>query len=249
MASTAGLLRFKGSRLGRFPSDGLAPAAAGKRRPHAANQTPELAKKSPNTVLGDAIMDDAVKGAISGIFAASGQTCIAGSRLLVQRSMHNEFVDRLMAFAKTARMGDPADPETQVGPVTTPRQCRKIPDYIAIGKTEGAQVALGGGPADRTRSGEGWLVDPTIFTGVNNRMRIAQEEIFGPVLSVIPFADEEEAIAIANDAVYGLAACVWTQSMRRALLMSERLRDGTIWINVPRGPFHVGVRRLQAKRA
>jgi aldehyde dehydrogenase (NAD+) len=185
-------------------------------------------------VFDDAVMDDAVKGAISGIFAASGQTCIAGSRLLVQRSIHNEFVDRLVSFAKTARMGNPADPDTQVGPVTTPPQYRKILDYIAVGKNEGAQAVLGGGPADKAKFGDGWFVDPTIFTGVNNRMRIAQEEIFGPVLSVIPFADEEEAIAIANDTIYGLAAGVWTQSIRRALLMSERLRAGTIWVNTYR---------------
>ncbi|HXT82112.1 MAG TPA: aldehyde dehydrogenase [Acetobacteraceae bacterium] len=196
--------------------------------------TLELGGKSPNIVFDDAVMDDAVKGAISGIFAASGQTCIAGSRLLVQRSIHNEFVDRLVAFARTARMGNPADPETQVGPVTTAPQYRKILDYIAIGKSEGAQVALGGGPADKAKFGDGWFVDPTIFTGVSNRMRIAQEEIFGPVLSVIPFADEDEAVAIANDTVYGLAAGVWTQNIRRALLMSERLRAGTVWVNTYR---------------
>jgi aldehyde dehydrogenase (NAD+) len=107
-------------------------------------------------------------------------------------------------------MGNPADPDTQVGPVTTPPQYHKILDYIALGKTEGAQLVLGGGPADKTQFGDGWFVEPTIFAGVNNRMRIAQEEIFGPVLSVIPFDDEEEAIVIANDTVYGLAAGVWT---------------------------------------
>jgi aldehyde dehydrogenase (NAD+) len=196
--------------------------------------TLELGGKSPNIVFDDAVMEDAVKGAISGIFAATGQTCIAGSRLLVQRSIHNEFVDRLVAFAQTAKMGNPADPDTQVGPVTTPPQYQKILDYIAVGKNEGAQVALGGGPADKTRFGNGWFIEPTIFTAVNNRMRIAQEEIFGPVLSVIPFTDEEEAIAIANDTVYGLAAGVWTQSIRRALLMSERLRAGTVWVNTYR---------------
>ena len=196
--------------------------------------TLELGGKSPNIVFDDAVMEDAVKGAISGIFAATGQTCIAGSRLLVQRSVHDEFVDRLVAFAKTAKMGNPADPETQVGPVTTPPQYKKILDYIAVGKLEGAQVALGGGPADKVRFGDGWFIEPTIFTGVTNRMRIAQEEIFGPVLSVIPFADEDEAIAIANDTVYGLAAGVWTQSIRRALLMSERLRAGTVWVNTYR---------------
>jgi aldehyde dehydrogenase (NAD+) len=196
--------------------------------------TLELGGKSPNIVFDDAVLDDAVKGAISGIFAASGQTCIAGSRLLVQRSIQDKFVEKLVAFASTAKMGDPSDPATQVGPVTTPPQFRKILDYLDVGKNEGAQVVLGGCAADPARFLGGRFVEPTIFTGVNNRMRIAQEEIFGPVLSVIPFDDEEEAITIANDTVYGLAAGVWTQSMRRALLMSERLRAGTVWVNTYR---------------
>jgi (Z)-2-((N-methylformamido)methylene)-5-hydroxybutyrolactone dehydrogenase len=197
--------------------------------------TLELGGKSPNIVFDDAVIEDAVKGAISGIFAATGQTCIAGSRLLVQRSIHNEFVDKLVAFAHTAKMGDPTDYDTQVGPVTTPPQYKKILDYIAVGRDEGAQVALGGGPADKEKFGDGWFIQPTIFTGVNNKMRIAQEEIFGPVLSVIPFADEEEAVAIANDTPYGLAAGVWTQNIRRAIIMSERLRAGTVWVNTYRG--------------
>jgi acyl-CoA reductase-like NAD-dependent aldehyde dehydrogenase len=197
--------------------------------------TLELGGKSPNIVFDDAVIEDAVKGAISGIFAATGQTCIAGSRLLVQRSIHNEFVDKLVAFARTAKMGDPTDYDTQVGPVTTPPQYKKILDYIAVGRDEGAQVALGGGPADKEKFGDGWFIQPTIFTGVNNKMRIAQEEIFGPVLSVIPFADEEEAVAIANDTPYGLAAGVWTQNIRRAIIMSERLRAGTVWVNTYRG--------------
>lgn len=196
--------------------------------------TLELGGKSPNIVFDDAIIDDAVKGAISGIFAASGQTCIAGSRLLVQKSIHNQFVDKLVAFAATARMGDPSDPDTQVGPVTTPPQYRKILEYLDIGKAEGADVALGGGPADSNVYGSGRFVQPTIFTGVNNRMRVAREEIFGPVLSVIPFSDEEEAVAIANDSPYGLAAGVWTQNTRRSLLMAERLRAGTVWVNTYR---------------
>jgi aldehyde dehydrogenase (NAD+) len=196
--------------------------------------TLELGGKSPNIVFDDAIVEDAVKGAISGIFAATGQTCIAGSRLLVQRSIHNEFVDKLVAFARTAKMGDPTDYDTQVGPVTTPPQYKKILDYIGIGRDEGAQVALGGGPADKAQFGDGWFIQPTVFTGVNNRMRIAQEEIFGPVLSIIPFADEDEAIAIANDTPYGLAAGVWTQNIRRGIVMSERLRAGTVWVNTYR---------------
>ncbi len=194
----------------------------------------ELGGKSPNIVFDDANLDNAVKGAVSGIFAATGQTCIAGSRLLVQESIHNEFVDRLVSFAKAARMGDPSSLETQVGPVTTVPQMEKILGYIDIAKGEGAECILGGGRATRPECGDGWFVEPTVFTGVRNDMRIAQEEVFGPVLSVIPFRDEEEAVEIGNDIVYGLAAGVWTQSIRRALTMTDRLRAGTIWVNTYR---------------
>ena len=194
----------------------------------------ELGGKSPNIVFDDAQIDNAVKGVISGIFAATGQTCIAGSRLLVQQSIHDQFVDKLVALAKTAKMGDPMSLDTQVGPVTNPPQFKKILDYIDIAKGEGAKAVLGGAKATRPECGSGWFVEPTIFTDVNNAMRIAQEEVFGPVLSVIPFKDEEEAIAIGNDVVYGLAAGVWTQNMRRAFLMSEKLQAGTVWVNTYR---------------
>jgi aldehyde dehydrogenase (NAD+) len=194
----------------------------------------ELGGKSPNIVFDDCVMEDAIKGAVSGIFAASGQTCIAGSRLLVQESIHNEFIDRLVRFAATAKLGDPRLPTTQVGPITTRPQHKKVLDYIGIGQSEGAELVLGGKPAEVEGSKSGLFVEPSIFSGVNNRMRIAQEEIFGPVLSVIPFRDEEEALAIANDTLYGLAAGVWTQNMRRALTMSSRLRAGTVWVNTYR---------------
>jgi acyl-CoA reductase-like NAD-dependent aldehyde dehydrogenase len=194
----------------------------------------ELGGKSPNIVFDDADLDNAMKGVISGIFAATGQTCIAGSRLLVQETIHDQFLDRLVAFAKTARMGDPMSPETQVGPVTNQPQLEKILEYIDIAKSEGATAVLGGARASRAECGDGWFVEPTIFSGVHNRMRIAQEEVFGPVLAVIPFKDEEDAIAIGNDVVYGLAAGVWTQNMRRALMMAERLKAGTVWINTYR---------------
>jgi acyl-CoA reductase-like NAD-dependent aldehyde dehydrogenase len=190
----------------------------------------ELGGKSPNIVFDDCDMENAVKGAISGIFAATGQTCIAGSRLLVQESIHDEFVDKLIALAKTAKMGDPMLMDTQVGPVTTVPQYQKILGYIDIAKDEGAEVRLGGGKAEE--SGK-YFVQPTVFTGVNNQMRIAQEEVFGPVLSVIPFKDEE-ALHVGNDVVYGLAAGVWTQSMRRAFTMSQNLRAGSIWVNTYR---------------
>ena len=197
--------------------------------------TLELGGKSPNIVFDDAILDDAVKGVVSGIFAATGQTCIAGSRLLLQESIHDEFTEKLLELARSARMGDPSDLNTQVGPATTPPQYEKILKYIDIAKEEGAKLVLGGGPATGPECGKGgWFIQPTIFTGVTNGMRIAQEEIFGPVLSVIKFKDEEEAVEIANDIVYGLAAGVWTQNIRRALLMADRLQAGTVWVNTYR---------------
>ena len=204
--------------------------------------TLELGGKSPNIVFADANLDNAVKGAIAGIFAASGQTCIAGSRLLVEESIHNSFVDRVLELAKTARLGNPMEIETQVGPVTTPPQYEKVLGYIDIAKNEGAKLRLGGGPAKRPECGDGWFIEPTVFTDVDNRMRIAQEEVFGPVLSVIPFSDEDEAVAIGNDVVYGLAAGVWTQDLNRAHRMAAALEAGTVWVNTyravsPLSPF------------
>jgi len=196
--------------------------------------TLELGGKSANIVFDDADLDDAVKGVVSGIFAATGQTCIAGSRALIHRPIHDQFIERLLALAKTARMGDPLKASTQVGPVTTKPQYEKVLDYIRIAKDEGAVCRLGGDKATRPECGSGWFVEPTIFTGVTPEMRIAKEEVFGPVLSVIPFDDEDEAVRIANDTIYGLAAGVWTTSMRRALSMSERLEAGTVWVNTYR---------------
>jgi acyl-CoA reductase-like NAD-dependent aldehyde dehydrogenase len=194
----------------------------------------ELGGKSPNIVFDDAHLDNAIKGVISGIFAATGQTCIAGSRLLVQQSIHDQFVEKLLAFARTAKMGNPMNLDTQVGPVTNKPQFEKILKYIDIAKGEGAKPALGGARATRPECGDGWFVEPTVFTGVKNSMRIAQEEVFGPVLAVIPFKDEDDAVAIGNDVVFGLAAGVWTQNMRRAFMMAERLQAGTVWVNTYR---------------
>ncbi len=194
--------------------------------------TLELGGKSANIVFEDAQVDNAVKGAVSGIFAATGQTCIAGSRLVVHRSIHDQVVEGVVALAKTARIGNPAERETQVGPVTTQPHRDKVLGYMDIAKGEGAEAILGGGaPSDM---GEGWFVEPTIFTGVNNSMRIAQEEVFGPVLSVIPFDDEDEAFAIANDSPYGLAAGVWTQHIGRTYRAADALEAGTVWVNTYR---------------
>jgi aldehyde dehydrogenase (NAD+) len=194
----------------------------------------ELGGKSPNIVFGDCNIENAVKGAISGIFAATGQTCIAGSRLLVQENIHDEFVDKLVDFAKTAQMGDPMSMDTQVGPVTTIPQYEKILGYMDVAKEDGAECVMGGTKADRPECGDGWFVEPTVYTGVNNKMRIAQEEVFGPVLSVIPFRDDEEAIEIANDVEFGLAAGIWTTDIRRAIELPKRIQAGTVWVNTYR---------------
>jgi aldehyde dehydrogenase (NAD+) len=196
--------------------------------------TLELGGKSPNIVFDDADKEAAVMGAISGIFAATGQTCIAGSRLLVQKSIHDEFVARLIEVAKTAKIGDPMSLDTHVGPVTTPPQFKKVMDYLDIAKAEGANCVLGGGAYTGEGAKGSQFVEPTIFTGVSNDMRIAQEEVFGPVLSVIPFEDEADALQIGNDINFGLAAGVWTSDMGRAIRMSERLRAGTVWVNTYR---------------
>ncbi len=190
----------------------------------------ELGGKSPNIIFADANLDAAVSGAVSGIFAATGQTCIAGSRLLVQNSIKEEVTERLVAMAQTARIGDPMLPETNIGPVTTPPQYRKILDYIEIAKGEGARLIAGGGPSDAGPQ----FVQPTIFTDVTNDMRIAQEEVFGPVLSIIGFDDEEEAIRLGNDVIYGLAAGVWTKDIGRAHRMVKALKAGTVWVNTYR---------------
>ena len=216
--------------------------------------TLELGGKSANIVFKDAALDNAVKGVVSGIFAATGQTCIAGSRALIHRSIHDEFIDKLVALGRTARMGDPLLETTQVGPITTRPQYRKVLDYIEIAKNEGADCVLGGGPATRPECGAGWFVEPTVFAGVKPSMRIAQEEVFGPVLSIIPFDDDDEAFDIANDTPYGLAAGVWTQNIGVALTAAKRLEAGTVWINTYRAvsylsPFGVTSAPASAAKA
>ncbi len=196
--------------------------------------TLELGGKSANIVFDDANIDNAIDGAISGIFAATGQTCIAGSRLLLQRSIHDEFLDRLLDKVRDTKFGDPMDPDTQVGPVTTKTQYDTILRYIDIAQKEGARCVLGGNPAAQPDGINGYFVEPTIFADVTPDMRIAQEEVFGPVLAVIPFEDEDEAIAIANNVNYGLAAGVWTNDLTRSLNMADKLQAGTIWVNTYR---------------
>lgn len=194
----------------------------------------ELGGKSPNIVFGDAGIEDAVKGVISGIFAASGQTCMAGSRLLLHSSIHDAFLSRLVEVMKAARLGDPNSPETDVGPVATEQQLQKVLHYIELAKQEGARCVLGGRRAFRPECGDGWFVEPTIFADVTNDMRIAREEVFGPVLSVIRFDSDDEAVALANDTPFGLAAGLWTTDLGRAIALPKRLRAGTVWVNAYR---------------
>jgi len=193
--------------------------------------TLELGGKSANIVFDDADIESAVNGAISGIFAASGQTCIAGSRLLVHRKIHDRFVEGVITLAASARLGNPALQETQVGPITTQAQREKVLSYLGIARREGALCVLGGGKPASSELADGWFVEPTIFTGVDNTMRIAREEVFGPILSVIPFDDEDEAFAIANDSPFGLAAGIWTSDMGRALRGAAAMEAGMVWIN------------------
>lgn len=193
--------------------------------------TLELGGKSAQVIFEDANLDNAVRGVVSGIFAASGQTCIAGSRVIVHESLHDAFVEKFLALASTARMGDPLDPATQVGPVTTRPQFQRILNCIEMAQAGGATCVMGGRPAVRPECGDGWFIEPTVFTGVTNDMAIAQTEVFGPVLSIIKFRDEEDAWRLANDTPYGLAAGVWTQNQKRMFTAAKKLRAGMIWTN------------------
>jgi aldehyde dehydrogenase (NAD+) len=202
--------------------------------------TLELGGKSPNIILPDADLDRAIPGTFQGIYFNSGQACNAGSRLYVQRDLYDEVIERLAGFAAEAKVGPGLDPETEFGPLVSAEQFERVTGYIDSGLSEGAELAAGG-PPDGNGDG-GWFVRPTLFTGVEDSMRIAREEIFGPVLVAMPFEDLDEVAARANDTEYGLAAGLWTRDISNAHKLASRLQAGSVYINTwgggdPAAPF------------
>ncbi|MBI2555448.1 MAG: aldehyde dehydrogenase family protein, partial [Candidatus Rokubacteria bacterium] len=190
----------------------------------------ELGGKSPNIVFADADMEAAVKGTMTGIFYNKGEVCAAGSRLFLEEKVHAEFMSKLTERVKGLKVGDPMDKATRMGPVVSKQQMETVLSYIESGKKEGARLVAGGGRAN-IGTGKGFFIEPTIFDGVSNKMKIAREEIFGPVLSVISFKSIEEGIAEGNATTYGLAAAVWTRDVAKALRAARAIRAGTVWVN------------------
>lgn len=190
----------------------------------------ELGGKSPNIVFADADLEAALKGVFFGIFFCQGEICSAGSRLFVQRSIYDEFIARIADMARSVKLGHGLNEETKMGPLVSRTQQQRVLDYVRIGSEENAH-AVAGGSAPNGELDDGFFVQPTVFTGVDNSMRIAQEEIFGPVVCAIPFDDQPDAIAKGNDSPYGLAAGVWTRDIRKAHQTAAALDTGTVWVN------------------
>lgn len=202
--------------------------------------TMELGGKSPNIIFADANMEAALQAAFWGIFWNKGEVCVAGSRLIVERAIYDEFVERFTAMAKAAVLGDPLDPATQIGPIASKAEYDKVLRYVQAGKESSARLTAGGGT--RQINGKGLFIEATVFADATNDMKISREEIFGPVIPIIPFEGEEEAIRLANDTSFGLASGVQTGDLRRALRVADKIKAGTVWLNTwhkyhPNAPF------------
>jgi acyl-CoA reductase-like NAD-dependent aldehyde dehydrogenase len=234
---TAGVAMSSHPGIDKLAVTGGRDTAKAVARLAAENLTPlllELGGKSPNIVFEDAVIPNAVNGCIAGIFAASGQTCIAGSRLFLHEKMHDEFMERLVARTKKIKMGDPSAMDSEMGPMATTAQLEKVQGFVDSALNDGAELIYGGQRPDSPELSGGWFYMPTIFDGVSNDTYLAQEEVFGPVLGVQKFSDEEELIARANDSLYGLAAGIWTKDVQRAHRVARELQAGTVWINMYR---------------
>src|SRR5471032_1955580 len=199
----------------------------------------ELGGKSPHVVFSDVDVDRAVNGVVSGIFAAAGQTCVAGSRCFVEAPVYERFVEALVERTRRVKVGHPMADDTDIGPLALASQLDKVVGYVASGVHEGAKIAIGGGQPKDSALSRGWYFEPTVMTQTRNEMRFMQEEIFGPVVGVVPFNTEEELIALANDTEYGLAAGIWTQNIDRALRFARDIEAGTVWVNTYRSAAYM----------
>lgn len=208
-----------GKQIARLAADKMMPVSM------------ELGGKSPTMVLADADIEHAVNGVLYGIFSSSGESCIAGSRLFVARSLYAEFLDRLAGAAQRLRVGDPADPATQMGPLISEAHRATVERYVALGLSEGGTIRTGGKRPEGSSYDQGYFYTPTIIENLGNRSRACQEEIFGPVLVAMPFDDEDALIEQANDSVYALAAGIWTRDYKKAWRIGRQVQAGTVWIN------------------
>jgi aldehyde dehydrogenase (NAD+) len=204
------------------------------------HMTMELGGKSPNIIFADADLGSALQVAFWGIFWNKGEVCVAGSRILVEEPIYEEFVVEFTKLAQSAVLGDPLHPDTQLGPIATKSEYDKILTYVESGKQSSAKLMAGG--KTRKINGKGLFIEPTVFADATNDLKISQEEIFGPVVPIIPFKDEEDAIRIANDTTYGLASGIQTRDLGKALRLADRIKAGTVWLNTwhkyhPNAPF------------